>query len=101
MSVGFLFIILVFLWVTRDLFFVPGWGDLFEKGYPTDTTPAILILFLIVAWPKENIFIGRPYSHLITWQTINDNFPWNIILLSGGGIALAAGFNVKIFFSSH
>ncbi len=101
MSVGCLFIILVFLWVTRDLFFVPEWRDLFEKGYPTDTTPAILILFLIVAWPKENIFIGRPYSHLITWQTINDNFPWNIILLSGGGIALAAGFNVKIFFSSH
>jgi hypothetical protein len=32
----------------------------------------------------------------MTWKTINDNFPWNIILLSGGGIALAAGFNVSI-----
>ena len=37
---------------------------------------------------------GKPYSHLITWDKINANFPWNIILLSGGGIALAAGFNV-------
>jgi hypothetical protein len=46
----------VILWVTRDLFFVDGWGALFKKGYPTDTTPAIFILLFLVSWPKQNIF---------------------------------------------
>jgi len=84
------------LWVTRDLYFVSGWGDLFKKGFVTDTTPAILILVLLVAWPKENIFKGNKYECLITWKVINEHFPWNILLLCGGGLALAAGFEVII-----
>ena len=41
------------------------------------------------------IFIvkGKIYEPLITWKTINDQFPWNILLLCGGGLALAAGIN--------
>jgi len=66
--------------------------------FPSDTTPAILVAILLVAWPKENIFSGRPYSHLITWKKINDQLAWNIIILSGGGLALATGFEVNIIF---
>ena len=47
---------MVFLWVTRDLFFVDGWGAWFKKGYASDTTPAIFILMFLVLWPKNNIF---------------------------------------------
>lgn len=94
-SVGGLFILLVVLWITRDLFFAPGWGDLFTKGYPSDVTPVIFIVILLTAWPKENIFKGKPYRNLITWKEINEKFAWNVILLSGGGLALAAGFDVS------
>jgi hypothetical protein len=73
----------IILWVTRDLFFVPGWGALFKKSYTTDTTPAILILIVLVSWPKYNIFKQIPYEHLICWNKINESFPWNIIILSG------------------
>jgi len=93
-SVGGLFILLVVLWISRDLFFVPGWGSLFADKFPSDTTPAILVTILLVAWPKHNVFKGLPYRHLITWKEINDQFAWNIIILSGGGLALASGFEV-------
>lgn len=65
-----------------------------SSSFVTDTTPAILILVLLVAWPKENIFKGFKYECLITWKVINEHFPWNILLLCGGGLALAAGFEV-------
>ena len=61
-SVGVLFLCLVSLWISRDLFFAPGWGDLFEKGYPSDTTPAIMIVLFLTAWPKYNIFKGKSKS---------------------------------------
>jgi hypothetical protein len=59
-SIGVLFILLAVLWVTRDLFFVPGWEVFFGgKKYVTDATPAILIVVLLFMWPKFNIFKGK------------------------------------------
>ena len=52
------------------------------------------MVVLLVAWPKNNIFSGKKYEHLVDWRTINDSFPWYIILLGGGGLALAEGFEV-------
>ena len=43
-------------------------------------------------WPKENVFKGKPYGHLITWKNIDEGFPWDVILLGGGSLALAEGF---------
>jgi hypothetical protein len=33
----------------------------------------------------------RPAAPLITWNTVEKKMPWGIILLFGGGFALAAG----------
>jgi hypothetical protein len=35
---------------------------------------------------------GIDYEPLITWEMINTTFPWSILLLAGGGLALAEGF---------
>ncbi len=70
MSVGCLFIILVFLWVTRDLFFVPEWRDLFEKGYPTDTTPAILIQYFMKS------LIGQKITRTFTLLYLLKHLIW-------------------------
>ena len=43
-------------------------------------------------WPKNNLFKGFDYEPLITWNKINATFPWSILLLAGGGLALAEGF---------
>ena len=92
-SVAFLFILLVILWLSRDFYFVDGWQIIFEKKtYVTDTTPAMFIVILLFIWPKENIFAGKTYGHLITWKNIENDFPWDVILLGGGSLALAEGF---------
>jgi hypothetical protein len=83
----------------------------------TDTTPAILILFGLFICPKKNIFKGfyrffclyfhliwlisinfnqgESYEHLITWKNLQEIFPWSVILLIGGGLAIAEGFSVS------
>lgn len=96
LSIGLWFLVAVVLWLTRDLHFVPGWQALFQKGYITDTTTAIFVLFCLVAWPRKNIFKGERYTPLIVWSDVEKMFPWNAILLLGGSLAMAAGCEVKL-----
>ena len=51
---------------------------------------------VLFACPKKNIFLGYEYQHMIEWRSLQAIFPWNVILLVGGGLALAEGFQVKI-----
>ncbi|XP_054857268.1 solute carrier family 13 member 2 [Eublepharis macularius] len=103
-----LFIILVLLWFTREPGFMPGWATLFNrdgKSYVTDATVVIfigLLLFLIPSEMPRCCFRGRAQQGgraaqiqapeaLLDWQTVNRKMPWNIVLLLGGGFALAKG----------
>lgn len=90
-SIGVWFCLVVILWMTRDLFFVPGWSHFFRDGYVTDSSSAILVVFIITSWPKQNIFSGKKYEALLSWKFIQTNFPWSIILLVGGSLAMAEG----------
>lgn len=67
-----------------------------------DATPAIFIviaLFMLPAnWNWLKIISGKPDQlpkattpSLITWKYINQNVPWSLIFLLGGGFALAKG----------
>lgn len=85
------FIILAFLWIFRkdlDLGFVliPGWARLFPyPEYLNDGTSAMIIginLFLIPSTQKNDM--------IMDWTTAR-RLPWRIILLFGGGFALAEG----------
>ncbi|MBN1927204.1 MAG: SLC13/DASS family transporter, partial [Prolixibacteraceae bacterium] len=87
------FIIVALLWIFRaDInvgsLSVPGWGDLFNHpDYLNDGTVAIfmaIILFLIPSKSKKG-------ERLLDWPTAR-KLPWGIVLLFGGGFALAAGF---------
>ncbi|RNA06658.1 solute carrier family 13 member 2, partial [Brachionus plicatilis] len=90
-SVGILFVLCVLLWLTREPI-VDGWHRFFGYDkYVSDTTPAILIVILSFVWPKNNIFQGHKYEHLLKWSDMI-NFPWDVILLGGGSLAIAKGF---------
>lgn len=106
------FILLAILWITRDPGFIPGWADLFEKGYVGDSTPAMLIsvlLFILPARPprwmaccrtksaaiKEALLPVRGYETLLNWKIVNEKMAWGVLLLMGGGFALADGCQIS------
>ncbi len=88
-----LFLLLAILWITRaditsGYFTFMGWSSLFNTpAYINDGTVAVFISLVLFIWPSKNIKDGR----IMTWDTAN-RLPWNIVLLFGGGFALALGF---------
>uniref|UniRef100_A0A671TCB0 Solute carrier family 13 member 4-like n=1 Tax=Sinocyclocheilus anshuiensis TaxID=1608454 RepID=A0A671TCB0_9TELE len=109
---GIFFILMTVLWFTREPGFVPGWTSLFEKkGYKTDATVSVLLgflLFLIPArkpWPSAFSSESKgddddeeeedPLAPMITWKDFQRLMPWEIVILVGGGYALAAGCKVS------
>lgn len=77
-----IFSLIAFLWIFRGL--VPI--DFFQKTL-SDTTIAIagaVTMFLVSSGTTKG-------ETLLTWEKAN-RLPWNILLLSGGGIALSNGF---------
>uniref|UniRef100_A0A669DSK2 Solute carrier family 13 member 4 n=1 Tax=Oreochromis niloticus TaxID=8128 RepID=A0A669DSK2_ORENI len=87
---GVFFILMTLLWFTREPGFVPGWTSLFEKkGYRTDATVSVLLGFLLFLIPSD------PLAPMITWKDFQRLMPWEIVILVGGGYALAAGCKVS------
>uniref|UniRef100_A0ACB8ED83 Uncharacterized protein n=1 Tax=Sphaerodactylus townsendi TaxID=933632 RepID=A0ACB8ED83_9SAUR len=100
----FLFVALVLLWFTREPGFMPGWANaafsVGNESYVTDATVAIFISLLLFLIPSE---LPRCYCRgrqgdrarappaLLDWKTVNQKMPWNIVILLGGGFALAKG----------
>lgn len=91
--IGVIFFLLALLWLTRSNitigeFTFHGWSNLFSNPkFINDGTVAImvaLVLFVIPSKKDKNVYLmGR--------QAIED-IPWEIVLLFGGGFALANGF---------
>jgi sodium-dependent dicarboxylate transporter 2/3/5 len=88
-----IFLITAFAWIFRQnielgTFIIPGWSNILGiENYVDDATVAIfsaLILFIIPVNLKQKEF-------LLDWEWAI-KIPWGILLLFGGGIALAAGF---------
>ncbi len=91
--VAFDFIVLALLWFFRKdlnlgLFTLPGWDRLVEQPqYFTDSTVAVFMAVLLFLIPSRQ----KPGEKIISWQKVKE-LPYDIILLFGGGFALAKGF---------
>ena len=96
-SVLVVFFMTAILWVFRKklklgMLTIPGWSQLLP--YPKlidDGTVALfmaIVLFLIPTRSKD-----AKTATVTSFEVIN-NLPWNIVLLFGGGFALAKGFQV-------
>ena len=85
-----------FLWIFRrplDLgaVVVPGWSSAFSTpGSLHDATVAVAMAILLCLLPArpDN---GAKRQFIIDWPTIQKGVPWGIVILLGGGFALAAG----------
>ncbi len=92
-----LFITLALLWLFRrpidlGVLTIPGWSSLFQHPkWITDGNVAILMGALLFLIPAKN---QHKSYFLMDWHTA-ERIPWGIILLFGGGFALASGFKVS------
>ncbi|KAK7156506.1 hypothetical protein R3I94_006539 [Phoxinus phoxinus] len=110
LSVLALFSLLVALWFSRDPGFVAGWATHTfntEAEYVTDATVAVFIamlLFILPSKPPRLCFWSSTGSEtepqlssahccttLLSWKIAQKKLSWNIVLLLGGGFALAKG----------
>jgi len=87
------FILLAVLWLTRsDIMIgktiIPGWSSLFNTPeFINDGTVAIAMALILFMIPSKH----SNRTHIMNWDTAK-KLPWGIVLLFGGGFALAGGF---------
>lgn len=100
-----IFVTTAALWIFRkplvfdDVQYLPGWGNLLADALSDwdvtsvmihDSTVAIGAAILMFCIPAKRTGEGET-QYLMDWQTA-EKLPWGILLLIGGGFAIAGGF---------
>lgn len=94
LTVMVVFMITIVLWFTRTSIeigstSIGGWERLFPKGFIKDSTVAIAAAVLMFVIPTR-----QKGKYLLEWNDVK-RLPFHIILLFGGGFALAKGIEVS------
>ncbi|MCH7964284.1 MAG: SLC13/DASS family transporter [Bacteroidetes bacterium] len=93
-AVSIVFTLTALLWILRTdinfgIFNIYGWSNIFSySNFINDGTVAITMAFILFLIPSKN-----ERTRLLT-NEVFAKIPWGIILLFGGGFALAKGFAV-------
>lgn len=82
-AVFVVFVAVALAWISRTFLI-----DAFAPGLDmTDATVGLIAAMILFIIPSRN----KPGDHLLDWATAV-KLPWGILLLFGGGLAIAAGF---------
>ncbi len=93
---GSVFILTAILWFTRvdidmGAIKIPGWSNLFKNpAYIHDGTVAIVMALVLFLFPTKN----EKSRGILIWEDVH-KLPFDIVLLFGGGFALAKGLEVS------
>ncbi|MDH3257316.1 MAG: SLC13 family permease, partial [Nitrospinota bacterium] len=100
--VAVIFLMTALLWIFRKPIelgsvMIPGWSSLFSWGsYIHDSTVAmfmgIVLMLVPLGYPRGMEREGKLEYFALDWKTVQKKLPWGILLLFGGGFALASGF---------
>ncbi len=91
------FLLTAVLWMTRSPISIgslkiPGWSQLFHNpAFLNDGTVGMTMSFLLFLIPSKK----EKGKRLMQWHDAEKNMPWGIIILFGGGFAMAAGFKTS------
>ncbi|XP_032694366.1 solute carrier family 13 member 3 [Lontra canadensis] len=95
-----LFCMFAILLFSRDPKFIPGWASFFTPGFISDAVTGVAIVIILFVFPSQRPSFkwwfdfkasNKETEPLLTWKKVQDTVPWNIILLLGGGFAMAKG----------
>ncbi|XP_007936540.1 solute carrier family 13 member 3 [Orycteropus afer afer] len=99
-AVFILFCMFAILLFTRDPKFIPGWASFFTPGYLSDAVTGVSIVTILFFFPSQRPSLkwwfdfkapNMETEPLLTWKKAQETVPWSIILLLGGGFAMAKG----------
>ncbi|MBM7634757.1 SLC13 family permease [Geomicrobium sediminis] len=88
--VGFVFLFAAFMWVTRSFFWDYEDGIIYGIQGLSDGLIAVLAAVLLFSIPASRAKGGR----ILVWADSRD-IPWGVLLLFGGGLAIAQGFTAS------
>lgn len=104
-TVATVFCLTAFLWIFRQPislgeFVLPGWSGLFaHPEYLHDSTVAMAMGVLLMILPVDGNagqdLNGKREFFVLDWKTVQEKIPWGVLLLFGGGFALAGGFGAS------
>lgn len=92
-----LFLVTAVAWITRPgfdfgAFHLPGWGSLLANGaLVSDAVPAVAAAIAATMLPAGE----RGGRRMLGWDEVRTGVPWGILLLFGGGFALADAVRVS------
>ena len=100
--IAVVFVSTALLWIFRKpivlgSFAIPGWSGLFARPELLhDATVAMAMGLLLMLLPLNSgrgmELDGKREYFVLDWETVQRKIPWGILLLFGGGFALASGF---------